>query len=237
MSYQGQRILAVVPARGGSKGIVRKNMRRVGGLSLVARAASLIREISWIDRGVISTDDPEIHREAIRFGLSNIGLRPADLSTDTANSMDVWRQAWNAAEEQYREDYELSILLEPTCPLRIVDDIERVVRSIAGDKFSSAVTVSENPEQFAPEKTLRILKGRYLDHYLNAEHALTRRQDVPQYFHRNGACYGVIKSRLFKGGEMFGEGCAPVVVSRPLINIDSMRDLRSARVLCRSIKN
>lgn len=237
MSYLGQRILAVVPARGGSKGIAKKNLRRVGGLSLVARAASLIKEIDWIDRSVISTDDVEIHREGVHFGLSSIGTRPADLSTDTANSIDVWRQAWDAAQEKYGETYQLSILLEPTCPLRIVDDIERVVFSIVEEKFSSAVTVSENPERFAPEKTLKIAKGKNLYHYLNSEHALTRRQEVPRYFHRNGACYGAIKSRLFEGGEIFGEGCAAVVLSRPLVNIDSMEDLRFARTLFRSLKD
>lgn len=237
MSYLGQRILAVVPARGGSKGIAKKNLRRVGGLSLVARAASLIREIDWIDRSVISTDDVEIHREGVYFGLSSIGIRPADLSTDTANSIDVWRQAWDAAQEKYGETYQLSILLEPTCPLRIVDDIERVVCSIVKEQFSSAVTVSENPERFAPEKTLKIAKGNNLCHYLNSERALTRRQEVPRYFHRNGACYGAIKSRLFEDSEIFGEGCAAVVLSRPLVNIDSMEDLRSARTLFRSLKD
>jgi len=235
MSVSGQRILAVIPARGGSKGIPRKNLRRIAGRSLVAQAASIVERISWIDRSVISTDDLQIHREGVRFGLSSIGARPPELSTDTANSFDVWRQAWIAAEEWHGESYEISILLEPTCPLREIDDIERVVNSIANEKYSSAVTISESPVSFAPEKALKIMDGNHLHHYLESERSLTRRQDVPRYFHRNGACYGARKSRLFGSDDFFGEGCAAVIVSHPLINIDSMEDLRSARKLFRRL--
>src|SRR5262245_62950592 len=89
MAWGAEKVLAVVPARGGSKGIPRKNLRKVGGLSLIARAASVIRELPWIDRAVISTDDPDMAEEGRRHALDVPFTRPAILAGDTARGPDV----------------------------------------------------------------------------------------------------------------------------------------------------
>ena len=94
-------VLAVVPARGGSKGVPRKNLQLVGGVSLVGRAAQLAISLPWIDHTVVSTDDAEIGGEAICHGAAAPFLRPPELASDEARSEDVWRHAWLAAEDHY----------------------------------------------------------------------------------------------------------------------------------------
>ncbi len=229
MSYQGQRILAVVPARGGSKEIPRKNLCKIGEDSLVARAAKIAKSVDWIDCSIISTDDLEIEQEGLESGLRTIGTRPAVLSGDTAKSLDVWRHAWAEAERLQNEEFGISLLLEPTSPFREVEDLRRVIAALVGDGRSSAVTVSRSPDRYAPEKALKIINESELHHYHGPGYDVTRRQDVPQYFHRNGICYGVKKSRLFDEGEIFGYDCEAVVIERPVINIDSRQDLIDAR--------
>ena len=101
MSWRNRSVLAVVPARGGSKGIPRKNLAQIGGKSLVAHAAGLVAELDWLDGAVLSTDDHEIAEEGVRHGLSVPFLRPPDLATDTARGVDTWRHAWLASEAFY----------------------------------------------------------------------------------------------------------------------------------------
>ena len=93
MTWAGLSVLAVVPARGGSKGIPRKNLRKVGSLSLIAWAANTVGELAWIDSAVISTDDAEMAEEGKRYGLVAPFLRPIELASDVSSSVDMWQHA------------------------------------------------------------------------------------------------------------------------------------------------
>jgi len=229
MSYKENKILAVVPARGGSKEIPRKNLCRIGTQSLVAHTGSIAATVSWIDLAVISTDDADIENEGLLSGLTSIGLRPKNLSDDTALSIDVWKHAWSEAERLLETGFDISLLLEPTSPCREVKDIWRVISALVDYKKSSAVTVSPTPSDYAPEKALTVSTDGELQHYLGPSGSLTRRQDVPRYYHRNGICYGIKKNKLFEDGEIFGTNCEAVIVNRPVINIDSRQDLIDAQ--------
>ena len=93
MTWDGLSVLAIVPARGGSKGVPRKNLREVGGLSLIGWAAKTIADLPWIDQGVLSTDDVEMAEEGRLRGLEVPFLRPDELATDMADSVDMWQHA------------------------------------------------------------------------------------------------------------------------------------------------
>ena len=94
--WQGLAVFAVVPARGGSKGVPRKNLRPLAGRSLIARAADFVAGLDWLDAALVSTDDTEIRDAAVAAGLDAPFLRPAGLSDDVAEAIDVWRHAWLA---------------------------------------------------------------------------------------------------------------------------------------------
>ena len=151
-------VLAVIPARGGSKGIPGKNLKPVGGLSLVGRAARLASSLTWIDRVIVTTDDPESAAEAVRHGAEAPFLRPAGLAGDAASSDDMWRHAWESAEEHYGRRFDVSLLLEPTSPLRRPQDLVETMEALQRNG-SGAATVSPTPAHFTPHKTLTVDAG------------------------------------------------------------------------------
>jgi CMP-N-acetylneuraminic acid synthetase len=141
-------VLAVVPARGGSKGLPGKNLKPVGGISLVGRAARLARSLDWIDHAVLSTDDATIAAEGARHGLDVPFMRPAELASDTASSADMWRHAWLASEAHFGRRFDVSLLLEPTSPLRRADDLAATMAALVDGGHRSAATVSRTPAHY-----------------------------------------------------------------------------------------
>lgn len=233
MTFQSLTILAVVPARGGSKSIPRKNLRVVGGTSLIGHAANICHQLDWIDVAVISTDDEEIAQEATRRGLECPFLRPPELSDDTALSIDAWRHALLASEEHFRRQFDVTILLEPTSPLRIAEDVERTVAAVVDGKWQAAATVSPTSPSYTPHKTLVRSDDGSLDFYLDGGGQYSIRQRIPDYYHRNGICYALHRESLLDPDNRYivDRHCCAVVIDRPLVNIDEPFDLELAEWL------
>ncbi len=231
MAWQGRSVLAVVPARGGSKGIPRKNLREVAGVSLVGRAAALASAADWIDATVISTDDEEIRDEAVRHGAHAPFMRPDSLASDTATSTDMWQHAWRASEAHYGRRFDISVLLEPTSPLRTLVDIERTLTALVDSGEESAATVSPTPAHYTPHKTLTKDADDRLGFYVQGGAGHTLRQSIPDYFHRNGVCYAVTRSHLLDHGRILDEGTLAVIIDRHLVNIDEPWELEFAEWL------
>ncbi len=236
MTWQAQvrelSVLAVIPARGGSKGVPRKNLKTVGGISLVGRAARLAASLPWIDRTVISTDDAEICAEALRHGAQAPFMRPAKLAGDAVRSEDVWRHAWLAAEEYYATQFDLSLLLEPTSPLRIAADLTATVAALTDGGHASAATVGRSPAHFTPHKALTLDGDGRLGFHMHNGATFSRRQAIPgAVYHRNGLCYGATRAAVVERGEIIGADCAAVIVERPVVNIDDAFELELAEWL------
>lgn len=230
MAFHEQNILAVVPARGGSKGIPRKNLREVGGVSLVGRAGQLANSLDWIDARVLSTDDEDIAREGRAHGLDVPFMRPAEISGDLATSVDMWRHAWLAAEAHYGMRFDISILLEPTSPLRTADDITATVTALIDGDCKAAATVSPAPAHFTPQKCLTVSDGKIgFYHAAGASHSI--RQTIPNYYFRNGICYALRRHTLVEEGKVLGDDCVAVIIERPIVNIDEPFDLELAEFL------
>jgi len=231
MAFRGLRVLAVVPARGGSKGVPRKNLRLVRGVSLVGRAARTLAELDFVDRSVCSTDDPEIAAEAERHGLLVPALRPAELATDTASSVDVWRHAW--IEQAHRDGviYDVSLLVQPTSPLRRPADLRATLASLVERGAKAAATVSRTPGDYTPHKTLTVGPDGRIGFYLPDGARYARRQDIPPYYHRNGVCYAARRETVIERGTIIEDDCVAVIIDRPLVNIDDANDLIIAEYL------
>jgi CMP-N,N'-diacetyllegionaminic acid synthase len=230
MAFSGHTVLAVVPARGGSKGIPRKNLARVGGKTLIEHAAGVVKALSWIDAAVLSTDDEEIAVEGLRCGLPVPFRRPAELAADTAGAVEMWRHAWLECERLHGHRFDLSILLEPTSPLRKPEDVEHTLSALVGKGHAAAVTVSRVPAHYAPEKTLLIQQG-VIGFTVPAGARIRQRQQLPAYYHQNGACYAVRRATLVDQGHLIDHDCAAVIIERPLVNIDEPLDLELAEHL------
>lgn len=231
MSLRGLNILAVIPARGGSKGIPGKNLKTVGGVSLVGRAIAIVRSMDCIDRIVLSTDDQAIAEEGRQHGLEVPFLRPDPLASDTATAIDAWKHAWIAAEKQWNERYDISVYLEPTSPLRRSDDVQLTLETLLKSGRAAAATVSPTPAHFTPHKTLTLDGQGCIGFYLEGGADFAIRQKIPPYFHRNGICYAVRRDTLLTGGTIIESDCAAVVIKRPIVNIDEPIELELAEFL------
>lgn len=237
MSFGDALVLAVIPARGGSVGIPRKNLTRIGGGSLVGLAASLAVSIDWIDAVVVSTDDEEIRKEAVRHGATAPFRRPDALSGAKTSSIDTWRHAWIESETAYNKQFSISLLLEPTSPMRRAEDLERTVELLLQTGAAAAATVSRTPAHFTPQKTLTIDASGTINFFFPDGHQYALRQRIPAYYHRNGICYAVRRDTLLTDGTIIENDCRPVIIDRPVVNIDEVIDLKFAAFLMREEKD
>ena len=224
------KVLAIIPARGGSKGIPRKNLARINGKSLVAYAAEAALSAKSIDKAVISTDDPEIREEGVRFGLEAPFIRPAELASDEASSIDTWRHAWLESENFYGVQFDVSVLLEPSSPNRTASDIDAAVDLLQKERADSVITVSDLDAHNAPEKLLQIDSTGRLRHFWSEKKHVSRRQDVGRYYVRNGICYVVTRDLLTQKNQIFSTSTIPMIISRQVINIDTAHDLLLAGI-------
>ena len=221
----------MVPARGGSKGIPRKNLARVAGRTLIALVAEVVADLDCLDFAVLSTDDTEMADEGRRHGLQVPFMRPPALSGDRSTAVDMWRHAWRESEKFTGDRFDLSVLLEPTSPLRQPHDVTRTLHMLLQRGASSAVTVSRTPAHFTPERTLCTDDDGRLRPYLDAGLNYTARQMIPAYYYRNGLTYAVTREGLLEQGHIIQSDTIAVPVERPVVNIDDPLDLAWAEFL------
>lgn len=229
---ENQRVLAVVPARSGSKGIPEKNMQLLAGQTLIARAASVLKapECAWVDRAIISTDSPTYAEEAKRAGLEAPFLRPPEFSHDSAGAIETMIHAVTASEAFYRERYDIILIVEPTCPFRRAEDVAGSVKLLLQSLADSVVTVSKVDTKFHPHKVLTFEAGK-LGFYDPAGAKVKQRQSLKPLFFRNGACYALTRKCLMDLQAIFTENTRGYLIERTLVNIDEAIDLEFARYL------
>ncbi len=235
MTLFGKRILAVVPARGGSKSIPRKNLKKICGKSLIHHAADICKSLPWIDMAILSTDDEEMAAEGKRTGLSVPFLRPSNLGTDNASSIDMWKHAWLCSEKEAGEVFDISILLEPTSPLRTSNDIEICLSTLIQDNHNSVATVSVIPAHFRPQKTLTIDESGKIGFYLPPKEKYSRRQNIPSYYFRNGICYAITREKLIEENKILDETTFAILIDREIVNIDEPFDLEIAEYIYKKL--
>jgi len=228
VAWAGRSVLAVVPARGGSKGIPRKNLCKLGGLSLIARAARTARALDWVDRAILTTDDEEMALEGRRHGLEVPFLRPAELASDTANASEMWRHAWLESERCFGKRFDVSLLLQPTTPLRLPSEVERTMATLIDGGHQAAATVCRVPADFLPDRCLTLGDDGRLRFFLPQGAGVTRRQDAARLYYRDGTCYARTRLSLVEAARDVEEDCAAVVIDHFVVNIDEPFELELA---------
>jgi CMP-N,N'-diacetyllegionaminic acid synthase len=223
-------VLGIIPARGGSKGIPRKNLVPLGGRPLIAYSCDAARASRRLTRTIVSTDDAEIAAAAAACGIATPFLRPPHLAADDTPMLDVLRDVLATLDrsEQYRPD--IVVLLQPTSPFRRADDIDVAVDLLDRTGADSVVTVTEVPHQFTPASLLR-LEGDRVQPWTGTTGPL-RRQDKPRVFARNGPAVLAARPHVLEQGSLYGSDVRAVVMGREeSIDIDDAFDLRVADLL------
>ena len=233
--YNQKRILAVVPARGGSKGIKLKNLRQVAGRTLVGWVGFVLNKTSLVDRKIISTDHPEIAQEAINNNLEVPFTRPENLSGDFISDLMVLTHALTESEEVFKETYDVILMLQPTSPARTAAQIEQVIKKLIDEKLDAVWTVSETDLKFHPLKQLKLEEG-LMDFFLEEGKSIVARQQLKPVYHRNGLCYAFTRECLLTQATIKGKRTGAVVIEGKIPNIDTIEDLDFAESVIRKME-
>ncbi len=223
------KVLGLIPARGGSKGVPGKNVRPLAGRSLVERAYDSARASGVLDRIVISTDDAAIAAEARRIGLEVPFLRPPELAGDASPMIDVAVHALKSLAAVGYEP-EALVLLQPTSPLRTPAHIREALRLL--DDRDAVCTVVPVPKDLCPHYLMKITENGYLDYFLPDGSRYTRRQDVPQAYRRDGTLFVTRASVILEERSFYGKRCAPYLLDpSESFNIDTPEEWAEAEAL------
>jgi CMP-N-acetylneuraminic acid synthetase len=225
------RVLGLIPARGGSKGVPRKNLRLLHGRPLLAYTAEAARSARSLDRVVLSTDDPEIADLGVSLGLDVPFLRPPELAEDETPMLPVVQHAVRLLEARgYR--YDAVCLLQPTNPLRGGDLVDACVARLASSGADSVVTVLRVPPEHNPHWVYFENGDGFLTLSMGAETPISRRQLLPPAYHREGSVYVTRRRVVVDGDSLYGARVAPVLVDEHAsVNVDTMADFERAERL------
>lgn len=223
-------VLGLINARGGSKGVPRKNVRLLGDRPLIAYAISAARESRLIQDVVVSTDDAEIAEIARIWGAETPFLRPGEISTDSAKQIDVIRHAVRWLESAGRR-HDYIALLQPTVPFRRGEDVDKALTVLIETGADSVITVERIDGVEPYTYYSRDAQGR-LAPFLDSDPRGVARQDFTPLYRRNGAVYAMKRNVVMEQNSLYGSDCRGVEmpVERSL-NIDSLFDWEIAEAL------
>ena len=224
--FNGSRVLAIIPARGGSKGIPKKNIAPVAGKPLISYTTGLTQNLSWLDATVVSTDSKEIAEVATQTPGVEVIWRPEELSGDRIGDHPVLRHALLAQEEETGERYDVVLMLQPTSPLRTVSDVESCITTLQDGDWDAVWSVSTTELTYHPKKQLALSPEGKLGFVIPGSHEIVARQELEPVFHRNGVCYAFTRDFLVNSDSTYSEAQTSAVVTPGAhISIDTPEDL------------
>jgi len=217
-------VIAIIPARGGSKGISRKNIVNLAGKPLINWTIDACLQSSFVSRVVVSSDDKKILEVASRSGAEPL-LRPSRLATDTALTTPVISHVISSLEGQL-DEVKYIVLLQPTSPLRTFRHLDAAFVRLKERGATSLISVSRPAH--SPLKAFRS-EGGYLKGLLNDKYPFMRRQDLPDTFLANGAIYIVDLNEFKSNPTLLTDRCIPFEMdSESSLDIDDVNDLEMA---------
>jgi len=227
-----KKILGLIPARGGSKGVPNKNIRLLNNKPLIAHTIETATKSELLTDVVVSTDDHKISDVSKCFGANVPFLRPEHIATDEAKTIDVCLHAINYFQKNGM-NFEILVLLQPTSPLRSVHDIDGTINLLLNHKKNSCITLSSvgscHPNYIYRRKSLEVdIFSPLITHQVIGE----RRQEFEDYYYRNGAVYAVRTDFLLKNNLIMDkESLGFIMPEIRSVNIDTEFDFIMAEKL------
>ena len=216
--------LAVIPARGGSKSIPKKNIAPLAGKPLIAYTIEAANSSKILDDIVVSTDDPKIAEISKTFNGNIPFMRPPELATDSALTIGVVQHAIEFMEKERGSKYDYVILLQPTSPLRNSLDIDESVQKLITTNCDSVVSVVD-VDGYHPFRMKRFVGDRLINFVDQGFEDMRPRQILPKVYIRNGAIYASKRKIVMTGGTLVGSDCRGIEMPpERSINIDSPED-------------
>lgn len=222
-------ILGLIPARGGSKGVPNKNIKSLGGKALIEYSIEAGLASQDITHLVVSTDSEKIAAISRSAGAEVPFLRPAHLATDQSPTIGTVLHAV----EFYKEkgiDFQAVCLLQPTCPFRTTEDINKAISIFKNQSADSLISVREVPHQYNPHWVFEPTEeGSFLKIATGEKEFIPRRQELPKAYHRDGSIYMVKTKILLEQQSLYGQKIAFHLSENPIyVNIDTLEDWADA---------
>lgn len=218
------KILGIIPARGGSKGVPRKNIRLLNGKPLLAYTIEAAKNAGRLTRIILSTEDQEIAEVGLKYGADVPFMRPAELAQDTTPTLPVIQHAVENLEAT-GEAYDAICLLQPTNPLRRAEDIDNCIELFEETGADSVISILQVPHEYNPKWVYWKKPDGKMILTTGENEPLPRRQDLPPAFHREGSVYVTKKTVLFEAGNLYGTDVQGYEIEPEYsANIDTLED-------------
>ncbi|WP_026882561.1 cytidylyltransferase domain-containing protein [Clostridium akagii] len=229
------KVIAIIPARGGSKGVPRKNIKDLNGKPLIAYTIEEAKKSKYIDRIIVSTEDGEIAKVSKEYGAEIPYLRPYELAQDNSPTIDCIINMIDLLKEKQKYTPDYVCLLQCTSPLRNYEDIDGTIKKAIDLNVDGAVSICES--EVNPYWT-NILHGDKLKYFLDDGKKITRRQDLPKIYRVNGAVYVIktdilLEQRTFETENITGY----IMDNGNSVDIDTEIDFKLAELLMKESEN
>lgn len=225
-------ILAIIPARGGSKRLPRKNIKLLAGKPLISYAIKAARNSKYVDNIIVSTDDIETAAIATKYKAEVPFIRPPKLARDTSTTISVLQHAVRFLKKKNNYQPDLVVLLQPTSPFVLGSDIDRAIKTIEKTETNSCVSicdVSERPEWMFVFN--RNDKDKVTPLFKDAQ-KVTITQKMPKVYRVNGAVYIVKKDVLMRRNKIIDDNCSAIIMPQERsIDIDTILDFQMAELM------
>jgi CMP-N,N'-diacetyllegionaminic acid synthase len=224
--YLRKKILAIIPARGGSKGIKFKNLRKINNLTLLEHVKKncLDKLGDLIDCSIVSTDNYKIFKHAKSIGLNAPFLRSKKLSGDFVDINLVIDDALIKAEKIFKKNFDIIILIEPTCPLRNFINIKKMIKKLVKSTLHGVWIISKVDSKFNPLKQLQ-LKNNKINFFSKSGTKIFARQQLGQTYIKNGEGYAIKKKFFLKKKNIYSNKIGYILSNSPAISIDTLSDI------------
>tara|TARA_R100001369_G_scaffold954_4_gene3273 strand:+ start:149272 stop:149964 length:693 start_codon:yes stop_codon:yes gene_type:complete len=229
------KILGIIPARGGSKGLKRKNILPLGKKPLLQYTLESAKNSKLLTKVILSSEDVEIIEVAKGLGLEVPFKRPDNLSQDTTTSLEVVKHALHYFKEK-GELFDAVCLLQPTTPFRESELIDKAIQKFILDSPDSLVSVREVPHEYNPHWIFEEKDGR-LSIATGEKEIITRRQELPKAYFRDGAIYLTKASMILDQNSLYGKNIGFIdTTDSPYVNIDTPSDWEKAESILNTMK-
>ena len=230
------KVIAIIPARAGSKGVLNKNIKSLNGKPLISYTIEEAKKSKFIDKLIVSTDSKEIADISLSQGASVPFIRPSELSTDSSLTFDVIKHTMNFLKDK-DEHYDIIVLLQPTTPFRKVESIDKAILTLKkSNKYTSVVSVID-VEGNHPLRMKKI-EGDYLINYIEQGFEnMNPRNELPKVYIRSGAIYAILTKNFYEEQSLVSNLCSPIILDKiETINIDSPLDFEFCEFILNKTK-
>ena len=229
------RVLAIIPARGGSKGVPGKNIKLLSGKPLIEYTTEVAQQSKLLTKVVVSSDDDKIIEVAKNTGVEVPFKRPSNLSKDATPTLPVIKHAL-AYYKNIGEEFDAICLLQVTSPFRTVDFLDNALQKFINEGADSLISVQKVPHEYNPHWTFELNEEGNLKIATGEEKIISRRQDLPTTYHRDGSIYITKTSVILEKNSLYGNTIAYIESKeKNFVNIDTLRDWGKAEEIIKNI--